>query len=450
MDQLSSVYADYIYSTSYEELPENVVKQAKQRIMDVVGLSMAGYKLLPFPKFIVDYYSKLGGAEEATIITTGAKVPAVNAALVNAACAHALDMDDGHRYAALHPGTVIIPASLAAAEMSNATTKQLITGIVVGYEIMIRLGMAINPSSLERGFHITGTCGTFGAAAATAKILGLGHEDTIGSLGMAGLQSGGLIQTNQDIHGSNVKPLTPGKAAMAGLLSSLIAKDGFRGPFKIFEGDAGFFKATADGVNEDLLTAGLGEKYEINNIYDKLHAACRHTNGPIDAALELAGKANINGVAEITCETYPAAIRLAGIKNPTTVSGARFSIPFSIALALTEQDAGADKYTEEYIENKQIQCLAEKVQLLTSEKWDKLYPDRRGATVKIVGSDGNSWSTEVELAKGEPENPASWDDLYNKYLNNARLLITAQEAENLSETIMELEKKSVGEMVKSF
>lgn len=450
MEQLSSVYADYICSASYEKLPDVVIKQAKQRIMDVVGLSMAGYKLLPFPKFIVDYYSKLGGAEEATIINTGDKIPAVNAALVNAACAHALDMDDGHRYAALHPGTVIIPASLAAAELSGATTKQMITGIVVGYEIMIRLGMAINPSSLERGFHITGTCGTFGAAAAAAKILGLGHEDTIGSLGMAGLQSGGLIQTNQDIHGSNVKPLTPGKAAMAGLLSSVIAKDGFRGPFKIFEGDAGFFKATADGVNEGLLTAGLGEKYEINKIYDKLHAACRHTNGPIDAALELVNKININGISEIKCETYPAAIRLAGIKNPTTVSGARFSIPFSIALALTEQDAGADKYKEEYINNKQIQDLTEKVQLLTSEKWDKLYPDRRGATVTITETDGNSCSAEVELAKGEPENPASWDDLYNKYLNNAKLLIPERKAINLSKAIMDLENIAIDKLYEQF
>ncbi len=448
MDQLSSLYADYVCSTEYEQLPEKVIKQAKQRVLDVVGLSMAGYKLLPFPKFIVDYYTKMGGSTEAKILTTGAKIPAINAALVNAACAHALDMDDGHRFAALHPGTVIVPASLAAAEFSEASTKQLISGIVVGYEIMIRLGMAINPSSLERGFHITGTVGTFGAAAATAKILDLSHEDTIGSLGMAGLQSAGLIQTNQDIYGSTVKPLTPGKSAMAGLLSSIIAKEGFRGPLKIFEGDAGFFKATTDIVKEDLLTNRLGEHYEINNIYNKLHAACRHTNGAIDAALELSKKVNINAIAEIKCETYQAAIRLAGIKNPTTVSGARFSIPFSIALALKEQDAGADKYVEAYINDKQIQKLADKVRLSVNKKWNQLYPDKRGATVTIIETDGKTWSYEVDLAKGEPEHPASWEDLYGKFYANATLLIPEQNAKQLGEVIMDLENYTINELIK--
>lgn len=447
MKQISSLYADYVFSTKYEQLPVEVIQQAKQRILDTVGLSLASYKLLPFPRFAVNYYTKLGGLPEATIIATKNRIPAINAAMVNALCAHALDMDDGHRYAALHPGTVIIPASIAAAELSGANTKQLITGIVVGYEIMIRIGMAINPSSLERGFHTTGTIGSFGAAAATAKIMNLSHEDTIGSLGMAGLQSAGLLQTNQDIYGSNVKPLTPGKSAMAGLLSSIIAKEGFRGPFKIFEGDAGFFKATTDSVKEDLLTNGLGEYYEINNVYDKVHAACRHTNGAIDAALELSDKVNINKIAEISCKTYQAAIRLAGINNPTTVSGARFSIPYSIALALLERDAGADKYTEEYINNRHIQALSEKVNLSVSEKWDKLYPDKRGATVSVIDTDGNVWSAEVGLAKGEPENPASWENLYVKFYNNATLLISEKKAKLLGKTIMNLENTELHDLM---
>jgi len=185
MKELSSLYAGFICETSYDKLPPEVVRQAKQRILDLVGVSLAGYKLMEFPQIVINYITSLGGTPEATIIQTKRKFPAINAALANSACAHAIDMDDGHRFAALHPGTVVIPAAVAAAEMVGANTKELIAGIVVGYEIMIRIGMAINPSSLGRGFHTTGTVGTFGAAAAAANIMKLSHEETIGALALA-------------------------------------------------------------------------------------------------------------------------------------------------------------------------------------------------------------------------------------------------------------------------
>ena len=229
MEALSSYYADFIIGTQYDHLKPEVISQAKKLILDLIGVSLAGYKLMDFPRLAVNYMENLGGTPEATIIQTKKKFPAPNAAFANAACAHALDMDDGHRYAALHPGTVIIPAAMAGAELSGASTKEFIAGVVTGYEIMIRIGMAINPSSLNRGFHLTGITGPFGAVAATARMMKLNREETIGALGLAGLQGAGVLQVNHDVEGAKVKPINPARAAMSGFLSCITGSEGSEG-----------------------------------------------------------------------------------------------------------------------------------------------------------------------------------------------------------------------------
>ena len=445
MKGLSTSYADFIISTRYDQLKPEVVLQAKKLILDLLGVSLAGYKLMEFPRLVVSYMESLGGSPEASIFQTKKKFPAVNAAFANAACAHALDMDDGHRFAALHPGTVIIPAALAAAEMSGATSKEMIAGVVAGYEVMIRIGMAINPSSLNRGFHATGITGPFGAVAAASNIMKLGREETIGALGLAGLQGSGLLQVNHDVEGAKVKPINPARAAMSGLLSCILAQKGAKGPLNIFEGEDGFFKAVTDEVKKELLTRGLGKEFEICNTYIKFHSACRHAHAPIDAAFHVlkSSKMDPSEIIKISVETYPAAIRLAGMTDVTTPSAARFSIPFSVALALTKKDAGADKYSEENIRDERIQSLSRKVELSVGGKWEKLYPNKRGATVRILDGENREWTAEVELAKGEPENPASLEEIYDKFYTNATLMISEKNAIELGDIISNLENSSL-------
>ncbi len=362
MESLSSSYADFILSTRYDQLKPEVIRQAKKLILDLVGVSLAGYQTMEFPRLVVQYLASLGGVPEATIFQTKKKFPAINAVFANAACAHAIDMDDGHRFGALHPGTVIIPAALGAAELCGATTREMIAGVVVGYEVMIRVGAAINPSSLNRGFHATGITGTFGAAATAASIMKLGHEEIVGAFGMAGLQSAGVLQINHE--GSKVKPINPARAATSGLFSCIMARKGARGPLKIFEGEDGFLKAFTDDVKEEMLTRDLGKTFEICNAYIKFYAACRHVHACVDAALEAFHRnpIEISEIKRISVETYPAAIRLAGITDVTTPSAGRFSIPFSVALALVKKRAGAEEYSEKNIENGEIQSLSRKVE----------------------------------------------------------------------------------------
>jgi 2-methylcitrate dehydratase PrpD len=450
VETVSSIYADFVTGTRFESLSPDTALQTKKVILDLIGVSLAGYRAMAFPKLIVEYLLELGGRPEATVIQGKKKIPAVHAAFANASCAHALDMDDGHRFSASHPGAVVIPASIAAAELVGVSTRTLMAGIVVGYEVMIRIGKAITPSSLNRGFHITGITGPFGAAGAAANIMGLSREETIAAMGMAGLQSAGLIQVNHEVEGSMVKPLNPGRAAMSGLLSCILARKGARGPVQIFEGEDGYLKAFTDEAKRDTLTQDLGRDYEISKVYLKLYSACRHAHAPIDAVFEAfhKGDGKIGEIDKIIVETYPAAVRLAGIPHATTPSAGRFSIPFSVALALVKNDAGADKYCEENIKDQTIQNLASKVDMVASEKWEALYPQKRGATVTIVNKAGGSLSAEVDLAKGEPENPASWQEIYRKFITNSTQLVSRDRAERLGAVINDLEEFSVEDLAK--
>jgi 2-methylcitrate dehydratase PrpD len=251
------------------------------------------------------------------------------------------------------------------------------------------------------------------------------------------------------VEGAKVKPINPARAAVSGLLSCLWARKGFLGPSEIFEGEDGFLKAYGEGAKPDALVRGLGQEFEILNAYLKLYAACRHAHAPMDAALMILQREKIplSQIHEIIVETYPAAVRLAGIRRATTPSAGRFSIPFSVALVMKEKSAGADKYSDRTIGDEAIQGLAQKVKLLGSAKWEEVYPVKRGATVTIVDAKGREFAAELDLAKGEPENPASWDEVYEKFRSNAGLLLSPAEVESLGNAIADLENRSIEAIV---
>jgi len=175
-----------------------------------------------------------GGREEATIIGSSVKVPMANAALVNGAVSHVVELDDGHRIAKGHPGVTVISAALAVAESLGATGKELITAVVAGYDIFVRVASSINPSHLNKGYHTTGTCGTLAAAAAASSLLKLGEIQTANALGLAGIQASGLLEVTID--GQMAKVLNAGKAAYGGVLAALLAKENAEGPKSVIEG----------------------------------------------------------------------------------------------------------------------------------------------------------------------------------------------------------------------
>ncbi|MBI2303517.1 MAG: MmgE/PrpD family protein [Chloroflexi bacterium] len=418
MATITESFAAVATEMHFGDLPQVVVSQAKRALLDLAGVAMAG-AAMPFPRIVCDYFCRCGGRGEATVVGQRGRVPAVNAALTNGVCSHALDMDDGHRYASGHPGTAIIPAALAAGEMVEGKGRDLLLGIVMGYQVFVRLAAAINPSHLNRGFHTTGTVGPLGAAAAAGAILGLGRKEMAWALGLAGLQGAGLLEIVAD--GQMAKPLQSGRAASAGLLAALLAQRGAQGPLTVLEGEKGFLRAMTDHVDSAFLN--WGNDWEIGRTYIKLYAACRHVHSAIDATRELCRRHSINHqlVDSISVGTYSVADQLTGsIYKPDSVSAAKFSLPFAVALAMVRGGAGVDQFSEESIRDESILRLAQKVTVVVNAEMEKRYPGERGANLEIRTRGGGVYRHTVLLPRGEPENPASDADVEAKFYANAR------------------------------
>ncbi|MEM3849036.1 MAG: MmgE/PrpD family protein [Zestosphaera sp.] len=264
VDQL----AKFIYEVRYEDLPSEVVEKAKTCFLDYVGVALAGSRT-EFGETITKFVKQLGGVGESTVIGDGSAVPSVNAAYVNGALVHIHELDDGHRVAMGHPGASVISAALAVGEKVNASGKELIEAIVVGYDIFIRMGVAVNPSHFRRGFHTTSTCGVLSAAAAAGKLLGLNTDGLGNALGIAATQASGLMEVTRGE--SVIKPLQPARAAQSGVLSALLAQSGLTAPKTMLDGESGFLNICRySGVHEGPHTCNPASSFHSGRVHTAL------------------------------------------------------------------------------------------------------------------------------------------------------------------------------------
>lgn len=408
--------ADFIVNTEYEQFPKDVIDAAKESFIDFLAVSIAGCGEGQLSKLLIDLLLKMGGKEECSILGVKKKVPSVNAALANGVSGHSMDLDDGHRKALGHPGVCVIPAALAVGELTGCNGKNLLTSIIIGYEIFVRVGKAVNPSLFSRGFHTTGVCGSLAAASAAAKVLSLDKEKVVSTLGIAGTQSSGLLVLTHS--GQMMKPLNAGKAAQNGVVSALLSQAGAIGSSKILEGKDGFVQAFSDNCDYSLILDHLGENFEIKNCYKKFYPACRHSHAAIDAALYLKNKFNImtKDIREINVTAYPAALKLTEKKDmPIDEAGTRFNLAFVVSLALAKGRVGIKDFSIENIKNIEIKNLFRKVRIKSDASLESKEKNIRGSKVEVVLLDGKKYEKIVQLPRGELENPASLEDFYSKY-----------------------------------
>ncbi|HML05401.1 MAG TPA: MmgE/PrpD family protein [Methanobacterium sp.] len=395
-------FADFIVDTNYNDLPENVIEKAKLCFLDFLGVTLRGSKT----KSAHAVNEIINENKESTIIGHSQST-VLDSALANGIAAHSLDLDDGNRMAQLHPGTCVIPAALAVCEANNKNGKEFISSIVTGYEIAISLGKLVNPEHRNRGFHSTGTCGTFGAAAAVCKALNLEKKQTINVLGLAGTQACGLLES--DHTGSMGKHLHAGKAAQSGILSALLAKEGFTGASSIIEGEEGFLSAMV-GPTALKKQVELGN-FHILDVYFKKYPVCRHLHSTIDAALEIIKNNELNAedIQKINVKTYKIAANHDNY-NPKSIEALRQSLPLSLAIALKNKDLNLDVLET----NKDIAEISNKIVIECSENLDDLYPHKRSSEIKIQTND-QFYYNRVDLPKGEPENQFTKQELLDKF-----------------------------------
>ena len=432
---LSKELAQYVVSTSYDDIPEDVVEFTKLCILDYFSSAIAGKDTEPIKK-VEELVEVLGGNEQASLIN-GGKSSVANAALLNGAASHIVEQDDIHKSSIVHAATVVIPAALAAAEWKNLNGKDLITAVVVGYEVCFRIGEAVSPSHYYY-WHNTATCGTFGSAAAVAKLLNLSVEQTVYSLGSAGTQAAGLWEFIED--GAMSKQLHPGKAAMNGVISSMLSEKDFTAASKILEGRRGFFEAMSDEYDANKITDGLGKEFKIMENSFKVHASCRHTHHAMDLVSDLAKQQNIDAddVEKIEVGTYDVAINITDNDNPQTVYQGKFSLQYCTALAFVKKNGNLDTFTEDNLWDEEVRNLMDRVNIFTDDEVNQAYPEKWGSNVKVHLKNGETIELATEYPKGDPENNVTKEDLYNKFMVLSKD-IDKQQAEEVANNILSLD-----------
>ncbi len=409
---LSKWMAKFIISTKYEDLPADVTAFTKLCILDWLGSALAGREKAPI-RMIEELVRDSGGNEQASLIT-GGKSSVVQAALLNGSASHIVELDDIHKASIIHAGTVVIPAALAIGEWKRLSGKDLITAVAVGYDICYRIGEAVSPSHYYY-WHNTATCGTFGAAAAAIKLLGLNEEQAVMALGSAGTQAAGLWEFIED--GAMSKQLHTGKAAMNGVMSALLAQKGFTAATRILEGNRGFMKAMSTEYDESKITRQLGREFKIVENSFKIHASCRHTHHVVDLIQGIAAQIGHNPkiVKKIRIQTYQTVLDITDNPNPATLYAAKFSVQFCAALAMIHGKAGLHDFNGQTLQDERIRELMKRIEAGVDKRIDQQYPRKWGAKVEVQLETGEVIVKETEYPKGDPENPVTGQDLIEKF-----------------------------------
>lgn len=438
--------AEFIHDACFENFTSGDVHYAKLCLLDLIGVGIAGVRQRT-SSIIRELIVSDGEAQEATLWGSDRKLPLLSAVLLNAVQGHAIDMDDGHRFANGHPGVVTIPAALALAEKHHLSGRKLIEAIIIGYDMFIRLGASINPDLLLHGFHTTATIGSFSSAAVASKLLGLSVAQTENALALAGLQSAGLLEALSS--GEMGKSFQVGKAAQSGVLAGLLAQKGADGPECIFEGDKGFFRAFAGkACDAASVCENLGKEFKISTTYFKKHAACRHIHPALDAISEIVArdKPAIEEIQSIEVDTYSIANNLTGhLATEGSELAAKFSMPVAIGLKLVFGQSDASAFSRQYISDPLVQSIARKVAIHVNPDRDAKYPKRREACV-TVHTEKQTYTYEVAYPKGEPENPLSDEEFMDKYEKNALQLYPKNQVARMRDAILNMENIEVSEM----
>ncbi len=365
---LTRTLAERCATLAFADLPEDVRALARQCLLDYLAVTVAG-AAEPLTGLVLAEMEEAGGHPAATVVGRKVRLPALAAALVNGSASHALDFDDVNMAMPGHPSVAILPALLALAEVRGSAGADVLTAFVAGYELECRLGRALAPGHYDGlGFHATATVGSFGAAAACARLLGLSVDDTATALGIAGTQAAGL----KSMFGTMCKPLHAGKAAYHGLLAAKLAARGFTSRDDVLECPQGFAATHGPDFRPERALAEPRRGWHILDNLFKYHAACYLTHGPIEAARAVRAEHGLSPgqVARVTLRVDQATDRVCNIAAPRTGLEAKFSLRLTTAMALAGVETGAlVSYSEANAADPVLVGLRDKVSLEFQSGW---------------------------------------------------------------------------------
>ncbi len=414
-DNLTDKFIDTLYHLSHTDFPDIVVLQAKRCLLDYLGATFAGARMMKekgdeLLKYLNDTQS------DATVIGFNRKASLINAVLMNGLSAHIAELDDGVRFGVLHPGSPIISALLPVAEKEKVEGTALLKGVIIGYEAAISIASAMQPAHYNCGYHPTATCGSLGAAVGIGAMLSFTKTQLKDALSAAAISASGMLKVIED--GSDLKPFNVGRAALVGLLSSIMGRACFKGLDDVLAGPTGFLSMMAKEHDLAHLERNDRDPFSIEKVYFKSYASCRHTHPAIEATLKI--KLNhglcVSDIKSIKVTTYKGVIGKHDHTEIRGISSAKMSIPYSVAVAIVKGKSGLDEFTAENVNNAEIISLAKRIVVCADEKITALVPQKRAAIVTIETCHGASYTERVDFPKGEPENPLSDDEIKEKFI----------------------------------
>jgi 2-methylcitrate dehydratase PrpD len=414
----SQELSDYCYDVKFSDLNEKTVNMAKMCVADLIGVAIAA-TATPLGKNLAKYFFKEVQQPQSTAWRVGFdKGDYRDMAAFNSACSHALDYDDVHNATFSHISALTVPSALAIGQREKSAGKDVIAALVAGYEIAARAGMAINPAAYYY-WHTTGTVGAFGAGMVTGKLIGITKEQMRHCIGNAGTQAAGLWEFNAD--GANSKTLHTANANLCGMRAAELAAVGFTGASRIFEGEKGYVRALAPKFDMDALIRDLDKnQYQILSNSFKPYACCRHTHSADYCAIEMVKKFNIDPkkIKKVVDHTYKVALDVTDMGNPLTQYAHKFSLQYCIAAAFVYQQLTPPVFTDEKINNPDVQRLMKNVDVVLDEKLNQEFldnPTKWSHKLDVTMEDGTVHTMQVDYPIGDFQNPFDWAMLENKF-----------------------------------
>ncbi len=411
--------AEFAAGLTYEQIPAAPRERARQCIIDTAGAALFGSRL-PWSRIVAGHAQQCGGNGSSRVIGSSLKVAPPAAALANGVCSHAFELDGLRKPSAgVHPGAILLPAALAAAEHQGASGRDLLTAFVAGAEVLFRIGLAAKQTTESLGFHAPGVNGPYGSAIVAGKLLGLNAAQLTQALGIAGSLGGGLLAFAKAGNGAMVKRLHMGRAAEAGVLAALLARDGYEGPDSVLEGKYGYLESYARDGDATQFTKGLGTHFDIVYACLKRYACHITAHTPVQSLQELRAENNFNGddIKALTIHARHKVLSHHDIREPRDVAGAQYSVPFCSAIALYYDVNDPLAFSEAALNDAKVRALALKLNVV------EMGHDEKGGAwatrVVVALKDGRRFERFAEEFKGTPASPLSPEELQTKFMRMA-------------------------------
>jgi len=436
--EATKTLARFVVASEPSELPSEVIHEASRALLNWMGcaLGAARHETVQNAR---DALAPFFGPPQAQFVGRNERADVLHAALLNGISSHVLDFDDTH-VRAIHPSAPVLPALLAFADWRAISGLELMHAFVLGVEVEERIGLSVFPEHYDRGYHITGTAGVFGAAAAIGKLLRLDAQRMAWALGIAGTQSAGL----REMFGTMCKSLHPGKAAQNGMAAALMAERGYTSSERVIEAPRGFAHVTSPRFDASVVTQGLGERYEIMRNMYKPFACGLVMHAVIDGCLQLRREFNLaaKNIKSISARVSPLVIELTAKREPRSGLEGKFSVFHALAVAIVRGAAGEPEFSTEAVLDPDVVALRQRVDVTADAAIGKLE-----GTVTIVLNGGRTLERHVPRALGTLERPMSDRDLEEKFGSLAQGILPAAQTSALMAACWDIAgRKDAGEI----